>query len=142
MSTENKEKLAVNKKEQEYNSLGLKYNMDSFEYCADNNIELSDLQKFSPSNLRLLVQIGVEGHSLETVKDIINKWVEKGYSLPMLHILALKGAKKSGFFMQAEDLMEIMADVRDKDKANETLMALPTVQPYIADVMNLMRFPR
>ena len=138
MPVENKENLAFKDRRDEFVSLGITYNMSTFEYCADNNIDLDNLRKFTPANLVSLIRAGIDGHKKEDAIKIIEKWRGKGYSLPMLHIFCLTHAQENGgFFMQVQDLNNIPKMITSQD---ELTLILPTVEKDIAGVSTLIPY--
>lgn len=138
MKKENTENLTLKERRDKFLSLNIKYNMDTFEFCADNNIDLDVLRKFTPANLIMLVRAGIDGHKKEDAYKIIDEWRACGYSLPLLHIFCLTHAQENGgFFMQVQDLNNIPQMISSQD---ELTLILPTVEQDIAGVSTLIPY--
>lgn len=113
-----------------FNSLGIRYTMKTMRYCAEHNIDLNGITAYSPKNLLDLIMLGTPNISPEEADTIIDKWYEKGLSFPMLHTLAVKEARDSGFFITEADT-KIMSEMD-----TENIDVLKTILPTITQELN------
>ena len=127
------------KQKDAYAELGLSYDMSTFEYCANNSIDLDALRRCTPENNLTLVLCGVESKSKEKALELITKWTGMGYSIQMLHIFALKDCKKMGFSMSGQDLAMLMKQGLTQEDVN---LLMPTLQPAIAGLSSVLKLHR
>lgn len=117
-----------------FNSLGIRYTMKTMRYCAEKNIDLSMITAYSPKNLLDLIMMGTPSISVEEADLIITKWYEKGLSFPLLHTLAVKEARESGFFITEADTA-IMGQM-DTQNLDVLKTILPTVTQELQVLTN------
>ena len=115
-----------------FNGLGIRYTMKTFRYCAEHDIDLSGITVYSQKNLLDLVMYGTPDISPEQAFEIIEKGTELGLSLPMIHTLAVKEARGSGFFITEADT-KIMSEM---DVSN--LDVLKTILPTISQELSVL----
>lgn len=113
-----------------FNSLGIRFTMKTMRYCAEKDIDLNGITSYSPKNLLDLVMLGTENIKPEEADIIISKWFDKGYSLPLLHTMAIKEARESGFFITEADT-KIMSEM-DTEKLDTLKTLLPTITQELA----------
>lgn len=118
-----------------FNSLGLRFTMKAFRYCAEHQIDLNEFERFNPENLLNLVMLGTPNIKIEEAYEVIEKWSENGkYSLPMLHTLTRKEAYDSGFFINEAD-MKAMSEM-ETEKMDILKLLLPAVTQELAGLTN------
>lgn len=125
-----KEKFTLEELKKFFDTLGIRYTMETMRYCAEKDLNLATLTNFSPKNLLDLIMLGTKGIDVEKADELIEKWFSKGYSLPMLHNLAVQEARASGFFITEADTKAMgEMDLEDID-------ILKTVLPLITQEMS------
>jgi len=118
-----------------FNSLGIRYTMAAFRYCAEHKIDLNNLEEFTCENLLNLIMLGTPNIKPEEADEVIEKWKNKGkYSLPLLHIMAYKEAHDSGFFINEED-MKAMNEM-DTGKMDVLRLLLPAITKELSGLTN------
>lgn len=127
-------KNSLNEVQNFFNSLGIRYTMKTMRYCAEKNIDLSMITAYSPKNLLDLIMLGTSNISVEEADSIITKWYEKGLSFPLLHTLAVKAARESGFFITEADTA-IMSQM-DTQNLDVLKTILPTVTQELQVLTN------
>lgn len=117
-----------------FNGLGLRYNMNTFRYCAEHDIDLSGITVYSQKNLLDLIMYGTPNISPTEAYDIIEKGTEQGLSFPMLHTLAVKEARANGFFITEADT-KIMSEM-DLTNMDVLKTILPTISQELTTLTN------
>lgn len=117
-----------------FNSLGIRYTMKTFRYCAENEIDISNLKTYTMKNLLDLVMYGTPDISPDQAYEIIEKGTEQGLSYPMLHTLAVKKAYDDGFFMNEAD-MKLMSEM-DTQNLDVLKVILPTITQELNSMSN------
>jgi len=102
-----KEKFTYNDMKELIASLGVRYTMLTFRFCAENDVKLDKLAEYTPVNLRTLVQVGTKGQTKDEAYAVIEKWMEEGYTCPALHVVAYSEARDSGFFIAEQEIKAI-----------------------------------
>jgi len=118
------EQLELQKRRDLFRSFNLKYRIKALRYCADNNIDFSQLVATTPRNILLLLTIGNEEHSDTVANDILEQWLDAGYSFQVLHFLCIEQARKSGFFMNDQDKSALALAGRENPNNSALLMNL------------------
>ncbi len=113
-----------------FNSLGIRFTMKTMRYCAEHDIDLNGITSYSPKNLLDLIMLGTPNIKPAEADEVIEKWFEKGYSLPLLHTMAIKEARESGFFITEADT-KIMSEM-DTEKLDTLKTLLPTITQELA----------
>jgi len=128
-----KEKFTLADMQTQFNSLEIRYTMETMRYCAEKDINLATITYFSLKNLFTLIMLGTKGISETKAEEVISKWYEKGLSFPMLHTLAVQEARNSGFFITEADTAAMSEmDMTDLD-------TLKTVLPQVMQELEAMR---
>lgn len=118
----------------DFSSFRLRYTMATFRHCVDNNISLDDLREYTPKNLLDVVILGTENISVDEADKVIETWMSKKHTLPMLHILCLEAIKASGFFFSETDL-ETMGQMVETDN-NLLGLILPAINKDMTSIAN------
>lgn len=115
-----------------FDTLGLRYTMKTFRYCADKAILLTDLMEFTPKNHLLLIQLGTPNLTPQEADTAIDTWMaQSGLDLPTLHVYALEATRRAGFFL-SEDGMATLTS-----KINQKPGSLGIALPILAEGMKL-----
>ena len=117
-----------------FNSLGIRYTMKTFRYCAENEIDISNLKTYTMKNLLDMVMYGTPDISPDQAYEIIEKGTEQGLSYPMLHTLAVKKAYDDGFFMSEADT-KLMSEM-DIQSPDVLKIILPTITQELSSMSN------
>ena len=117
-----------------FNSLGIRYTMKTFRYCAENEIDISNLKTYTMKNLLDMVMYGTPDISPDQAYEIIEKGTEQGLSYPMLHTLAVKKAYDDGFFMSEADT-KLMSEM-DTQNLDVLKIILPTITQELNSMNN------
>ena len=78
--------------------------------------------------------LGTEKIDADVAFDVINKWMSKGYSFKMLHLLCKEAAKSSGFFIDEEEIA-IMGQMADQNE-NALKLVLPLIQEEMGGMID------
>lgn len=117
-----------------FNGLGVRYTMKTMRYCAEHEIDLNGITVYSPKNLLDLIMLGTQNIKPEEADAIIEKWYAKGLSFPMLHTLAVKEARESGFFITEADT-KLMSEM-DTNDLDVLKTLLPTLTQELQTLTN------
>jgi len=122
------------------NIFGLKYEMGSVQYLHSKQLSFLSLVNYDDYNTIHFIAAGLCRDKAPDRKslELLDKWIEKGYTLRIAHALALDKARS--FFAQAEETL-LQMELINKEKDPVMLLILKAINP-ITNQLALYQDPK
>lgn len=109
-----------------FNTLGLKYTVDSIDFLINIDKSVPELNKYSEGNCLYLLTAGLPKKTLEEGKKALTSLLNKGLDLQTIHALCKERAMDQGFSL-GEMGMEILAKMSETPQ-KQMIAAAPFLQ--------------
>jgi hypothetical protein len=105
---------------EEFNKLGIRYSTKSVVYLKRKGLSFSQMLEYDEYNTIMFVAAGLDGVVMsgkdsneDRAVELLDKWLDKGYTFREIHFLCYQQGTVNGFFTTTDEIL-FMAKMKEK----------------------------